>query len=98
MRTLAALALLGALSLTGCSDDSTQAAVDEAKDAVSSAAAEVEIPDVDWEQYGDALKNRIDELADQADCESLQAQLEDHGNLDAQVVDYIKAKLEEAGC
>ena len=59
MRTLAALAA-GALALSGCSEDNAQDAVDQAKDAASSAIAEaeVQIPDVDWDKYGDKLKDR----------------------------------------
>jgi hypothetical protein len=100
MRTLAVLSLIAALTVSGCSGDDAGEAVDQAQDAVSSAAAdaEVQIPDVDWEKYGADLKAQIDELAEAADCESLEAQLDDQGQLDAEVVDYIKAKLEEAGC
>ena len=100
MRTLAAVSLLAALALSGCSQDDAQDAVDKAKDAASSAVAEadVELPEVDWDKYGDKLRAKIDELAASADCESLKAELDDRGKLDTEVVAYIKAKLEEAGC
>ena len=98
MRTLAALALVSALALTGCSQSDTQEAVDNAKGAVSSAAANVDLPDVDWSQYGDQLRTKIDDLAAQTDCQGLKAELTQHGKLDADVVAYIKAKLDQAGC
>lgn len=98
MRTLAVLSLLAALALSGCSQDDAQDAVDQAKDAVSSAAGDIDIPDVDWSKYGDKLQGKIDELAEAADCDSLQKELTDHGKLDTDVTAYIKAKLEQAGC
>jgi len=100
MRTLAALTLLAALALSGCSDDDAQQAADEARDAISSAVdeADIQLPDVDWAKYEQGLQDRIDELASSANCDELQKELDDNGQLDAEVVDYIKAKLEEAGC
>src|SRR5689334_14435064 len=98
MRTLAVLSLLAAVSLTGCSQDDAQDAVDQAKEAVSSAASDVDLPEVDWSKYGDKLQRQIDELADKADCKGLQEALDDQGSMDADVVAYIKAKLQDAGC
>ena len=101
MRTLAAaVSLLAVVALSGCSQDDAQDAVDQAKDAASSAVsdADIQLPDVDWSKYGDKLQGKIDELAASADCESLQKELTDRGKLDSDVTAYIKAKLEQAGC
>ena len=99
MRTLAAaVSLLAVVALSGCSQDDAQDAVDQAKDAVSSAAGDVDLPKVDWSKYDDKLQSKIDELAAAADCDSLQKELTDNGKLDTDVTAYIKAKLADAGC
>lgn len=94
---LAAFGLVGALLLGGCSEQEAQEAVDTAADQASSAIdelGEVELPEVDWERYGQETKERIDSLAEQADCEQLEEMAQDEQN-DTEVTAYIKAQIRE---
>lgn len=86
------------LALGACSEGDADRAVDQARDAASSALDEVEIPDVDWSQYGDKVRDRIDRAADEADCKVLRDSLNRYESTSNEVTDYIEAKLEEAGC
>jgi hypothetical protein len=102
-RTLAALVLTGALALTGCSEDDAQDAADQARESASQAAEDAreqledaELPEVDWDQYGEEVKERLDTLADQADCDSLEEELAQAEADDSDLTEYIKAKIREA--
>ena len=99
---IAGIALVAALVLGGCSEDEARDAADRAQDGASQAVddasealEDVELPDVDWDKYGDEAKERIDSLADQADCEGLEEMAQDEAN-DTEVTEYIKAKIREA--
>lgn len=100
-RVLAAVTLIGALVLTGCSEEAENAAdraqegASQAVDDASEALKDVELPDVDWDKYGNEAKERIDSLADQADCEGLEKLAQDEAN-DTEVTAYIKAKIRQA--
>lgn len=97
-RTHAALAVVLLTGLGACSQEDADSAVDQAREAVSSAADDVELPDVDWDKYGDDVKDQIDELATEADCDKLAEQLTRFESSSSEVTDYIKAKLREANC
>jgi hypothetical protein len=64
---------------------------------------------VDWENYSPSVKARIDSLAAAGDCSGLQrefdiadenddAQRARVGSGNADLMDYVDAKLSEAGC
>lgn len=101
-RWAAALVVPLLLAVGACSEgDAEQAAdqaVDDARDAASSALEEVEIPDVDWSQYGDDLREELDKAAEEADCAQLRESLDRYESTSNEVTEYIEAKLEEAGC
>lgn len=86
------------LSVAACSEDDANQAVDQARDAASSAIGEVELPDVDWGQYGDRLQEEIDQAAAEADCDELAQALSRYESVSNEVTEYIEAKLEEADC
>jgi hypothetical protein len=81
-----------------CSEQDADQAVDQARDAASSALEGVEVPDVDWSQYGEDVRKRIDKAAEEADCTALRDSLNRYESTSNEVTDYIEAKLEEAGC
>ena len=107
MRRWMASAALGALlttGLTGCGDDADQVA-DDAADRASELAGqgadevekqldEAELPDVDWSQYGDRLRSRLDELADSADCQGLERELTRAEADDTELTEYIKRQID----
>ena len=94
---LAALALT--LSLTAaCSEEDAQKAVDRAKDEVSSAVQDADLPDVDWGKYSGEVKARLEELADEADCSGLKRELAKVEGNDTELTRYIKAQLRKADC
>jgi hypothetical protein len=86
------------LGVGACSEGDADEAVDQARDAASSALEDVEIPDVDWSQYGDDVRERIDQAAEEADCKLLRESLNRYESTSNEVTEYIEAKLEEAGC
>ena len=94
---LAALALTLTLT-TACSEDDAQKAVDQAKDKVSSAARDADLPDVDWDKYSGEVKARLQELADDADCSGLKRELAKAEGNDSDLTRYIKAQLRQADC
>jgi hypothetical protein len=81
-----------------CSEGDADQAVDDAREAASSALEEVEIPEVDWSQYGEDVKEELDKAAEEADCKLLRESLNRYESTSNEVTDYIEAKLEEAGC
>jgi hypothetical protein len=102
----AALALLLGAGLTGCSEDAADRAVDDAADRASELAGEasdevgkqlegVELPKVDWSRYGDQLRTRLDQLAEQADCQGLREELTKAEGDDTQLTRYIKRQIAE---
>jgi hypothetical protein len=98
-----ALRLLGALALTavlvsGCSEEDAQDAVDRAADRASSAVEDADLPDVDWGKHSDQLRERLQKLADEADCTGLQDELAKVESDDRALTRYIKAQLEKADC
>jgi hypothetical protein len=97
-RWSAALVVPLLLGVGACSEGDADQAVDQARDAASSALEEVEIPDVDWSQYGDDVRERIDKAAEEADCTVLRDSLNRYESTSNEVTEYIEAKLEEAGC
>jgi hypothetical protein len=96
-RAVAALAV-AVLALTGCSEGEAQDAVDEARDQVSTAVEDVDLPKVDWQKYGTEAKQRLDRLAEQADCQGLQDELAQTEANDTQLTRYIKAQLRRLNC
>jgi hypothetical protein len=97
-RWSAALVVPLLLGVGACSEGDADQAVDQARDAASSALEEVEIPDVDWSQYGDDVRERIDKAAEEADCKVLRDSLNRYESTSNEVTEYIEVKLEEAGC
>lgn len=64
---------------------------------------------VDWSMYSPEVKDRIDRLASQGDCPGLQAEFDTAdanddatrartGKGNADLMEYIDGKLEDAGC
>lgn len=97
-RTWATVLAAPLLLLTGCSEDDADRAVDQAREAASSAMDEVDLPEVDWDRYGEELQDELDRAAEEADCELLRESLNRYESTSNEVTDYIEAKLEEAGC
>ena len=108
MRRWMAGAALGALlsaGLTGCGDDADRVA-DDAADRASELAGqgadevekqldEAELPEVDWSQYGDRLRTRLDELAERADCQGLERELARAEADDTELTEYIKRQIDQ---
>lgn len=59
---------------------------------------EVQLPDVNWDEYSGDLQERIDELAADADCSELKAELEKVDGNDSDLTRYIKEQLQAADC
>lgn len=95
-RSVAALAM-AVVALAGCSDQEAKSAVDDARDGVNSAIDKVDLPEVDWSQYDAKLHDRIDRLAEQADCSKLQELAQAEAN-DTDLTSYLKAKLRQLDC
>ena len=95
LATLTTALLLAAGALTGCSEEEAQDAVDQARDEVSSAVDDVEMPEVDWDKYGTKVKNELDQLAEDADCSALEDELAKAEGNDTDLTRYIKAKIRE---
>ena len=88
--------------LGGCSEEEAQDAADRAQeeasqavDEASKALEDVELPEVDWEECGNDLKERIDSLAAEADCDCAGDMAQEESN-DTEVTEYIKAQIREA--
>jgi flavin-binding protein dodecin len=99
----AALAMLLGTVATGCSDEADQA-VDDAADRASELAGQgvdelegqlddAELPKVDWGQYGDRLRNRLDQLSEQANCKGLRKELAKAESDDTELTQYIKRQI-----
>lgn len=98
MRRLATLTtglVLALGALTACSEEEAQDAVDRARDEVSSAVGDVEMPEVDWDKYGTKVKDELDRLAEKADCSALEEELAQAEENDTDLTAYIKAKIRE---
>ncbi len=104
--TAVALGALLATAVTGCSDEAERAA-DDAADRASEVAGDAteeldkqlddaELPEVDWSAYGDRLKQRLDQLSAQADCEGLERELARAEADDTQLTEYIKRQIDRA--
>lgn len=101
----AALALLLGALVSGCSDEADDVAdraadraseiAGQASDEVGDQLGDVELPEVDWSQYGDRLRSRLDQLAAQSDCEGLRKELTKAEGDDTQLTKYIKRQLAE---
>ncbi|QNN54598.1 hypothetical protein [Nocardioides mesophilus] len=64
-----------------------------------SSADTADLPEVDWGEYASDVQDRIDGLANSADCAGLQTQFDNadaNGSVD--LMSYIDVKLRDAGC
>ncbi|WP_148573894.1 hypothetical protein [Nocardioides caldifontis] len=100
----ASAALLLGVVLGGCSEDAADRAVDDAADRASELAGQAseevgrqledaELPKVDWSRYGDQLRTRLDQLAEQADCQGLREELTKVEKNDTRLTRYIKRQI-----
>ena len=100
---VAVLAL--ALALTGCAG-STESDSASATEDVSEPS---ERPTVDWENHAPSVRKRIDRAEERRDCRKLQREFDTAesnserqrartGDSNADLMDYIAASLEAAGC
>ena len=96
-RLVAALVLTLAVS-TGCSEEDAQVAVDRARDQASAAIEDADLPEVDWQKHSGQLQERLERLADNADCTGLKQELAKAEGDDAELTRYIKAQLRKADC
>ena len=96
-RAIAGLALT-LVAATGCSEQATQDAVDDARDQASAAIDEADLPEVNWEDYSGDLQDRLDNLAANADCAGLKEELAKMEGNDTEVTEYIKAQIEALDC
>jgi hypothetical protein len=96
-RLLAALALT-VLAVAGCSEEDAQDAVDRAAGKASSAIENADVPDVDWSKHSAELQDRLEKLAEDADCDGLQRELARVEGNDSELTRYLKAQLRKAGC
>lgn len=90
-RTLtAALAslVLSVPALTGCTEK-TQIEVPRID------LSEVDLPDVDWDKYAPEIREEVEGLVENADCDGLRAELD---GADPELRRYLEAALDEAGC
>ncbi len=99
-RTVRTLVAAGfALTLVaGCSEADTQGAVDRARDEASSAAGDVDLPDLDLGKYSDKLRDRLNNFTDDADCSSLERELDKAEGSDSELADYIRDLLDKLDC
>ncbi len=100
---------LAALVLTGCGEEANQAeeAAGNAQDAAQGAAdalqkqidrARNELEGVDWGEYGDEVRQRLEQLTDDADCQGLQDELAKAEDDDAELTRVIKRQLRDLDC
>ena len=106
---MAVLALGVAAGCNDGTDDSEQAqsvateAVDNAKDTATSAAStakdavtSADLPDVDWDKYGQETKNTIDDLAEKGDDDVFRKVAKDLADKGVQVADVdIRRQMSE---
>lgn len=57
--------------------------------------SEVELPEVDWQQYAPEVREEVEGLVENADCDGLRQELEE---ADGDLRRYLEAALDEAGC
>ncbi len=98
-RVVGAVVLTFTLAVTaGCSEEDAQDAVDRARDQASAAIEDADLPEVDWQKYSGTLQDRLERLADNADCGGLKRELAKAEADDAELTRYIKAQLRRADC
>ena len=96
-RAVAALALTF-VAAVGCTEQDAQDAVDRARDRASTAIDDADLPDVDWQRRSAELRERLERLADSADCSGLKRELARVEGNDTELTRYIKAQLRKADC
>lgn len=79
---------LSAAVLTGCSGDNEI-------EVPQIDLSEVDLPSVDWDKYEPQVREEVESLVENADCDGLREQLD---GADEQLRGYIDAALDEAGC
>jgi hypothetical protein len=57
--------------------------------------SEVELPNVDWDKYAPEVREEVEGLVENADCDGLRNELE---NADGDLRRYLEAAMDEAGC
>lgn len=57
--------------------------------------SEVELPNVDWDKYAPEVREEVEGLVENADCDGLRRELE---NADGDLGRYLEAAMDEAGC
>ena len=57
--------------------------------------SEVELPNVDWDKYAPEVREEVEGLVENADCNGLRNELE---NADGDLRRYLEAAMDEAGC
>ena len=95
---LVAVLAFSAVALAGCSEQDAQDAVDQAADRASTAIEDADLPNVDWGKHPDELRNRLERLADNADCAGLRRELAEVEGTDSALTRYIEAQLRQADC
>lgn len=88
MKALLVATAVSAALLSGCSD-SPEVKVPQID------LSEVNLPSVDWKQYTPELREEVEGLVENADCEGLSEEL---NAADPELERYLQAALEEAGC
>ena len=85
---LVTTALALSVLLTGCDqqDDLEVPQID---------LSEVELPNVDWDKYAPEVREEVEGLVENADCDGLRQELE---NADGDLRRYLEAAMDEAGC
>jgi hypothetical protein len=53
---------------------------------------------VNWQQYSGELQDRLDQLAENADCDGLRRELAKAEGNDTDLTRYIKSQLRNASC
>jgi len=82
----------------GCSEEDAQDAVDRARDQASAAVEDADLPEVDWQKHSGELQERLERLADNADCAGLKRELTEAEGDDVELTRYIKAQLRKLDC
>lgn len=57
--------------------------------------SEVDLPKVDWEKYEPEVREEVEGLVENADCDGLRGELD---GADPDLRRYLEAALDEAGC
>lgn len=84
-------------AVTSAADDARDAVTDAADD-VRTAADDADLPDVDWDRYGENVRDQINDMADKGDCEGLRTRLTTVEADDTDLTEYIKAKAARVPC